>query len=94
MSHLFRVWCPDRDEYPGDGRVVNTFDEASAAEEWARQDDWYSGEFSIAGSRTEVVLAVTDEEVWQNRGENDEVPVAKFKVWGECEPVYYAREEP
>lgn len=77
----FTVWCPERDQDFEDGRSFDAYDAEMAAEKWAKYDDADSAEYSIVGG-SEVTVTVRDEE-----GRD-----SSFLVYGEAQPVYYARE--
>jgi hypothetical protein len=82
MSVTHVVWCPDRGQSFGTGRKVLARDAQTAAEKWAKQDDYESTDFSIADGNS-VTLHVCDLGAVR--------PIEIFEVFGEAVPTYYAR---
>ena len=83
LSHkchpIFLVWESENDET--DAREVRAFDEESAAEKWAEEDDCNSAEYDIiSGNDVEVTVKAPDG------------TIKKFKVSGESVPQYHADE--
>lgn len=95
---LWQVWALDRCDV-FDGRKIHASTPSSAAEKWAKIDDWETVEFSIAKGNDETVCVVAWHEFdessveWTGSGEAPEsVTVHKFTVSGRSEPIYTATE--
>lgn len=75
------VWRSD--EQRDEARAISATGPEGAAEEWARQRDWYSTEYAIVGGRDEreVLVAPAD----------GSAPPVRLVVTGEAVPVYTAR---
>lgn len=77
----FLVWCPDMGAEREDACEIEAYDAASAAEEWAEDEDRNSAEYSIVGGRETPVVCVAE----------GDGPEQEFRVSGEAVPAYYAR---
>lgn len=77
---MYLIWSEETG--PDDGLRIKAVDGEAAAEEWAKRDDWDSAEYMIAsGGSVRVVV--------RNEGDGTET---LYRVTGEAEPVYTARE--
>ena len=74
------VWRPDCGQTQEDGRHVNAYSSASAAEAWAQKDDAESANYHIASGTPAEVMVV----------EVGGLSPVLYEVSGESQPVYRA----
>lgn len=77
----FIVWCPDLGDQE-DGSRISAYSAKEAAEQWADEEDTYSGDYLIIGGRDMTVIV-------RDVASGAEV---KMSVSGEAVAVYSARE--
>lgn len=78
---MYLVWREE--DGPEDGGVrIKAFDGEQAAEEWAERDDRDSAEYTIASGEEVTVVARNERDGRKTR----------YRVTGEAQPVYTARE--